>query len=281
MANTVNQPDGTAVSNTQPPGAATTDADVWTVEYEVDFSAQAAYDFLTEGTTRTIGGAAWTAVNRTTSDADPFEFDGSTGLLITANNGNTGRWYAGLQTQPFFWALLDDMMTSLAEDDTLCLQLEMSAAADTLEQWQRYGLGLWDSTKASGAGANSFIVVSRFWDGSNASLASIRNTTQDNLDADPRPDFFEIVSYPNGSQVVSCGVIAGADFPDPLATSTYKAYNAMNQEGPKDSGGSQGAGTWNIPFDKAAFVVTNQVQDTAVDLACTAKKMRVLRRNKS
>lgn len=281
MANTVNQPDGSAVSNTQPPGAATTAADVWTVEYEVDFSAQAEYNFLTEGTTRTIGSATWTAVNRTTSDADPFKFDGSTGLLITANNGNGGHWYGGNQTQPFFWALLDDMMTDLVEDDTLCLQLEMSTAADTLSQWQRYGLGLWDSTKASGSGANSFVVVSRFFADPHPSLASIRNATEDNLDADPRPDFFEIVSYPGGSQVLSCGVISGGAFPDPLATTAYKAYNAMNQEGPADSGGTEGAGTWNIPFDDAAFVITNQVQDSSTDLAATAKKMRVLRRNRS
>jgi len=282
VANTVNQPDGSSVTVSQPPGAAAAAAaSVWAVEYEVDFTAHGTHDF-TSTATKSIESVTWTAVNRTSSDADVFDLH-ATGLRINAKGtpNNNGHWYGSNQSQPYLWALLDDMVTSsaLAEDDTLCLQLEMATTADTLSQWQRYGLGYWDSTSAGGA--DSFVAVSRFWNGSAATNASIRNQTQDNLSVATRPDFFEIVAYPGGSQVVSCGNLVGGSFPDPLVTTTYKAYNSMNKEGPADSGGSEGAGTWNIPFDKAAFVVTCQVQGSSTALNSTCAKMRLLRRNKS
>ena len=283
MANTVNQPDGSSVTVIQPPGAAAAAAaSVWTVEYEVDFTAQAIYDFVATGATRTIGGAVWTAVNRTATDADVFDFDGSTGLRINAKGApnNNGHWYGSNQSQPYFWATLDDMITgtALAIDDTLCLQLEMTTTSDVGSQWQRYGLGLWKDDAP--AGANNFVAVSRFWNGSAACNASIRNTTQDNDPNVTQPDFFEIVSYPAGAQVLSCGSVAGGAFPDPLATTTYQAYNSMNQSGPGSSGGA-GIPSFNIPFDKAAFVITCQVQGSSTALNSTAKKMRVLRRNRS
>ena len=284
MANTVNQPDGSSVTNTQPPGAAAAAAaSVWTVEYEVDFTDQGVYDFRTTGTTRTIGGATWTAVNRTATDADVFDFDGSTGLRINAKAGptnNAGEWFNATQTQPYFWATLDDMVTSsaLAEDDTLCLQLEMTTTADVSSNYHRYGLGLWKNDAPGGA--DNFICVSRFHNNA-AYSASIAKTTEDNVGSLAQPDFFEIVSYPNGSQVVSCGVIGGGNFPDPLATTTYKAYNALNDLGPGDSGGSAGSPSWKIPFAKAAFVITCQVKSSTTALNSTSAKMRLLRRNKS
>ena len=284
MANTVTQPGGSSVTHNQPPGAAAAAAaSVWTVEYEIDFSAQSSYDFISSGASASLGGVTWTAVNRTSNDADVFDLDGSTGLRINAKGtpNNNGHWWGGSQSQPYFWAELDDMVTSLKADDTLCLQLEMTTTADVASNYQRYGLGLWKDDAPGGS--NNFVVVSRFYDGA-AYSASIRNTTQDNLTVsggNPQPDFFEIVSYPNGSQVLSAGELGGGSFPDPLATTAYKAYNAMNQLGPGDSGGSQGAPSWNIQFDKAAFVITCQVQGSSTSLNSTAKKMRVLRRNRS
>ena len=282
MANTVNQPDGTSVSPKNPPeAAAAVAADVWTVEYEVDFTAESVYDFILTGTTASLQGVTWTAVNRTSTDADVFDLDGSTGLRINAKAGpsnNRGKWYSNSQSQPYFWATLDDMMTSLAEDDTLCLQLDMTTTSDVTKNYMRYGLGLWKNDAPGGE--NNFICVSRFY--ANAAYsASIAKLTQDNVGSLPQPDFFEIVSYPNGSQVVSCGVISGGDFPDPLATTTYRAYNALNQLGPGDSGGSAGSPSWRIPYDKAAFVITCQVQSADTALNSTCAKMRVLRRNKS
>ncbi len=282
MANSVTVP-GANVSVSVPPSPAAVSASVWTVEYEVDFTAQAVYDFVGTGATRTIGSATWTAVNRTATDADVFDFDGSTGLRINAKGtpNNGGKWYGSSQSQPYFWATLDDMVSSLAEDDTLCLQLEMTTTSDVSSNYHRYGLGLWKNDAPGGA--TNFACVSRFYNGA-AYSASIANTTEDNVTVgggNPQPDFFEIVSYPGGSQVVSCGVISGGAFPDPLATTAYKAYNALNDLGPGDSGGSAGSPAWKIPYDKAAFVITCQVQSSSTALNSTCAKMRVLRMNKS
>jgi hypothetical protein len=287
-------PGGTVIVPKEESVPAPAATSIWAAEYEVDFTAQGVQDFTNANpATATIGSATWTAVNRLTAsgptgDVDVFDFDGSTGLRINAKGSagtgnNNGHWYAGNQSQPYFWATLDDMITgtALAEDDTLCLQLDMTTSADCSANYMRYGLGLWKNDAPGGA--NNFVVVSRFFDGAVYS-ASIRNNQQDNLTVgggNPQPDFFEIVSYPNGAQVISAGVIGGGAFPDPLTTTAYKAYNAMNQLGPGDSGGSLGSPAWNIPYDKAAFVISCQVQGAASSLNSTAKKMRVLRRNRS
>jgi hypothetical protein len=264
-----------------PAGGPAVDTSKWTVEYEADFTSES-HNFVSGGATKSIGGVTWTAVNRTSLDADVFDLDTSgTGLRINAKGApnNTGRWFSSFQNQPYLWATLDDMMSSLAIDDTLCLQLEMTTTADTLSQWQRYGLGLWKNDAPGGQ--NNFVVVSRFFQGSYACNASIRNTQQDNgASGVAQPNFFEIVSYPGGSQALSCGTV-GSSFPDPLDTTTYRAYNAMNQVGPGSSGGSLGIPSFNIPFDKAAFVITCQVQGSSTALNSTAKRMRVLRRKKA
>lgn len=276
-------PGGSGTTRVFPPslsGGGAVDTSKWTVEYEADFTSES-HNFVSGAATKSIGGVTWTAVNRTSTDADVFDLDGSTGLRINAKGtpNNNGHWYGSNQSQPYLWATLDDMMSSLAIDDTLCLQLEMTTTADTLSQWQRYGLGLWKNDAPGGQ--NNFVVVSRFWQGSYACNASIRNTQQDNgASGVAQPNFFEIVSYPGGSQALSCGTV-GSSFPDPLDTTTYRAYNAMNQVGPGSSGGSLGIPSFNIPFDKAAFVITCQVQGSSTALNSTAKRMRVLRRKKT
>ena len=278
-----NLPGGSSVTRDFPAslaGGGAVDTSKWTVEYEADFTSES-HNFVSGAATKSIGGVTWTAVNRTSSDADVFDLDGSTGLRINAKGApnNNGHWYGSQQSQPYLWATLDDMMSSLAIDDTLCLQLEMTTTADTLSQWQRYGLGLWKNDAPGGQ--HNFVVVSRFWDGGKACNASIRNQTQDNGPSGAsQPNFFEIVSYPGGSQTLSCGAV-GSSFPDPLATTTYRAYNAMNQAGPGSVGSNLGLPSFNIPFDKAAFVITCQVQGSSTALNSTAKRMRVLRRKKT
>jgi hypothetical protein len=284
-----NIPGGSTVTRGFPAsltGGPAVDTSKWTVEYEVDFTDLGTHNFLTTAT-KSIKSVTWTSVNRTSTDADVFDLH-ATGLRINAkanlggdaNNG--GKWYDNSQSQPYIWATLDDMITStaLAEDDTLCLQLEMTTTSDVSKNYMRYGLGLWKDDAPGGA--DNFIVVSRFYADA-AYSAGIAKTRQDNLGGGslpPQPNFFEIVSYPGGSQVLSSGVISG-DFPDPLATTAYRAYNAINHLGPGDSGGSHGSPSWNIPYDKAAFVITCQVQSADTALNSTSAKMRVLRRKKS
>ena len=278
MADSVTVP-GTNASVAVPTQAAAAAAGgVWTVEYEVDFSDQAVYDFLVTGATAGIGGVTWTAVNRTATDADVFDFDGSTGLRINAKGApnNNGHWYAANMSQPYFYAKLDDMMSNLDDNDTLCLQLEMDTTADVASQWQRYGLGIWKESSTS----TGFVVASRFWNGSAACNATIRDNVEDNDPNVTQPDFFEIMVYPANAMITTAGVIGGADFPDPLATSTYNAYTAMLTAGPGSTGGL-GYPTFRIPIDDACFVITCQVQGSSTPLNATAKKMRVLRRDKS
>lgn len=257
-------------------------SDPWTVEYEIDFTTQGALGFADPGGSATviIDTVTWTAVNRTTlTDVDVFDFDPGTGLRIHAKAGG-GKWFQGTQTQPYFWAELDDMMADLAIDDTLCLQLEMTTSADVSKEWHRYGLGLWKDDAPGGA--RNFIVVSRFFNGVLPCDASIRDGVQDS-DPDasfPQPDFFEIVSYPCGSQVMSCGALSGGSFPAPLTATDYRSYSALKERGP-GSVGAIGIPTFDIPFDKAAFVITCQVDGgQGVPLNATVKKMRVLRMNR-
>ena len=62
MANSVTVPGGSSTVSV-PPAPAAAAASIWTVEYELDLTAQAAHDFKAGGSTLSMGGVTWTSFN--------------------------------------------------------------------------------------------------------------------------------------------------------------------------------------------------------------------------
>lgn len=240
-------------------------ASAWTVEYEVDFSAEAAHDF-TVTPTGTIQGIDWTAEN--TAGAGTLGLDGSTGLQVFASGGS-GPWYGGTNASPLVSASLSDIVAGLAQDDTVCLQLEMSSSADVSRNYHSYGLGLWDGTLGDATG---FALSRRVYDNGTKD-GFIVNTSQDLVTVATQSDLFEIVWVPADGQVLSVGQLGGADFPDPLTTTARRSYNSMHGQGP---GGSL---TWRIPYADARVAIFCYAQNGGSGLDATATRLRVLRRN--
>lgn len=262
-------PGGSGVSRAFPPslsgGGGAVDTSKWTVEYEVDFTAQGTHDF-SGGSTKSIDSVTWTPSNN--GNASLFDLHGD-GLRITSN-ASVSPWYGSLNGAPLLSAKITDMMTSLSQDDTICLQLHMDSDPDVSRNYHSYGLGLWDGTLGDATG---FALSRRVWDVSKKS-GFISNTNQDLTAETNQTNFFEIVWVPADGQVLSCGVITG-DFPDPLATTTQRSYNSMHGQGP---GASL---TWRIPYADARFAAFCYAQNSGSTLAATAYKMRVLRRKKT
>lgn len=255
-----------------PPAA---DVALWTVEYEVDLTAQTAHDFTAggDGSTLSMGGVTWTAYNEGASDK--FETT-SSGLEIDPKGDGTS-WWANDQDLPYFAAKLDDMMTSLGEDDTVALQLYMDSSPDASAAWDAYGLALWDGTAPS----NSNYLVARRLHGVSAKLIDsfVVDENYDQIVEATQQTLFEIVLFPGNSAVASIGVFSGS-FPDPLLTSgTYQSYTSLS--GILGPGGQNDAvPTWEIPLADARFTILAQRVSSATVLTTTAYKLRVLRRKK-
>ena len=263
-----NLPGGSSVTRAFPAslsGGGAVDTSKWTVEYEVDFTAQGTHDF-SGGATKSISSVTWTPSNN--GNAALFDLH-SSGLRITSN-ANISPWFGSFNGAPLLSAKITDMMTSLSQDDTICLQLHMDSSPDVDQDYHSYGLGLWDGTLGDATG---FVLSRRVNDGGKKS-GFIANTNQDLSTESNQTNFFEIVWVPADGQVLSCGVISG-DFPTPLETTTQRSFNSMHGQGP---GASL---TWRIPYADARFAVFCYAQGNIDTLAATAYKMRVLRRKKT
>ena len=241
----------------------------WTVEYEVDFSAESAHDFQSTATA-TIKGVDWTAINA--DETATFDLDASTGLRIFASP-SSGPWY-GSGLGPMVAAKIKDMMTNLKEHNTIAIQLQIKTAADVSQNYHSYGLGLWDGTEGD---ANGFALSRRVYDGAKKD-GFIVNTSQDLTSESDQSDFFEIVWFPGDGQILSVGTMGTGDWPVPLSTTAVQGYNSMHGQGPGDSGGSGGSLTWRIPYDTAAAAIFCYAQNSIAQLDATAYKIRVLRR---
>ena len=245
----------------------------WTVEYEVDFSAESSHDFQSTATAAILG-VDWTAVNA--DETATFDLDGSTGLRIFAS-ANSGPWY-GAGLGPMVAAKITDMMTSLDESNTIAIQLQIKTAADVSQNYHSYGLGLWDGDLVgTGGDATGFALSRRVYDGAKKD-GFIVNTSQDLTSESDQSDFFEIVWFPGDSQILSVGTMGAGDWPTPLSTTAVQGYNSMHGQGPGDSGGSGGSLTWRIPYNTAAVAIFCYAQNSIAQLDATAYKLRVLRR---
>jgi len=265
----------------------------WTVEYEVDFRTVGTHDFTTEANTYDIHDVTWSAAAGDLSEETKFELTSEKGLEISALPGSNN-WYSSGRACPVLSAVVSDLVSGLAVDDTIAFQLAQSSAT-LANNWQANGLGLFDGSgtvagDSTTTNAVGFICARNFYEGG-VTFGAIRNTLQDKYSG-TQGDFFEIVWYPAAAIYTAVGTIGDADFNDPLIDYTYQGYAALKQGFGSNSAGSPtyGMPEWDIrrPGGVAGdrgnigiFANSQQQSGGGATTTTAATRFRVLRRRKT
>lgn len=256
-------------------------ASSWTVEYELDLTAQADHNFAPtpggDGPTALLGGVTWTAYNEGASDKFALS---SAGLEIDPNNDGSHAW-AQVLSLPYLSAELKDMMVGLAEDDTIALQIYMDSSPSPSAATDAYGMALWNGlipTTPIAALSKYLMLRQTFAGGTKQVNSFIAAGSYDAMVQATDQTFFEIVLYPGNGAVANIGVF-GADFPLPLTTGTFQTYVSLSPEIGPGGGNAFAVPSWNIPKEEARFMIHAQRGGSATILTTTSYRLRVLRRN--
>tara|TARA_R110000824_G_scaffold123764_1_gene281854 strand:- start:108 stop:902 length:795 start_codon:yes stop_codon:yes gene_type:complete len=245
---------------------------LWTVEYELDLTAQTDHDFTSggDGSTLSMGDVTWTAYNEGASD----KFETSSAGLEIDPKGDGSHLWAGVQTLPYLAAPLTSMMAGLSEDDTIALQLYMDSSPVPSAASDAYGLALWNGISPT---SSEYLCLRYTVSGANRQAQGfLEQESYDAMDQSTAQTFFEIVLYPGNGAVSNMGVF-DTEFPDPLTSGTFQAYSSLSPIlGP--GGGAGAIPSWKIPKLTASFMILAQRNNSATTLLTTAYKMRVLRR---
>lgn len=273
MANTVSVPGGSSTVSVPPAPAAES---TWTVEYELDLTAQTAHDFTSggDGSTLSMGGVTWTAYNEGASDK--FETSAA-GLEIDPLGGGQTMW-AAVQSLPYLAAKLTDMMTGLSENDTIALQLYMDSSPVPSANYDAYGMALWNGIAPT---SSEFLTARYLFSTVKYSDSSVESGTgYDYLAQATAQTFFEIVLFPGNGAAARIGVF-DTEFPEPLTTGNFETFASLSGALGPGGGGATATPSWAIPKATASFMITAQRQSSATVLTTTAYKLRVLRRKNS
>ena len=273
-------PGGSSVTRVFPPslaggGGGGVAVEPWTVEYEIDFTAEGAHDF-TGGVVKVLSNngqdVTWTPTGQAGAPGT-FELEDGVGLRIIATDQDK-KWWGTTNTAPLLSAKIEDMMDGFTTADTVCLQLQVACDPDVAENYNNYGLGLWNGNLTDGYG----MVQSRRTYENGQKNGFLRDTALDLTSSATQFNFFEIVWFPGDGEILSSGVLGeGVAFPDPLATTTLRSYTSTKMLTGYGYG-PVAVPVWRIAQADGRFAVFAQSWSGGV-LDVTAYKMRVLRRN--
>ena len=207
----------------------------WTVEYEVDFTAEANSATLNSGHTIAIAGETWTARNGPDDDyCDDLKIINGTGLQISiAVDDINSDQYGTANTCPRLEIALSSLVSGLAVDDTVAIQL-LAESSGLNDDYQLYGM----TVSSGGASSNDWIT--------NRTLhyAGDGGYTGTNVGNDVRkgdngrylpsagtpgePGFREIVWYCGGSSF-ALGADATGGFKEPLSCSQMEVLGLVSE----------------------------------------------------
>jgi len=288
VANTVNQPDGSSVTRSNPPAAATGGGDnLWVEAYALDLSAESAQDLSSAGTaTRTMGGVDWLAQNNTDSDfqTDGFELDGSNGLCIwpdSSKNIYTTTMQAGV-----FSAKVADLVgaakTYALNQQAVCIQATATSGTDLGDDYDAWGLILWNGYTGTGQNDIRYLLSRAIYESSDK--AQVVGYTSNNggsqmwLDwevaaaAQADRDFYQIIIWPGPDDISALYGAVGnmpdsGDFPDPNDFTPTIGTSVMFSDNP-DSG--------VFTLANLRVGMTAQDQGATTDIQPIFSKFRVL-----
>lgn len=289
MGNTIIQPGGESATSLNPPAppspAPAPASSSWTVEYDLDLTAQPAHNFAPtpggDGPTALLGGVTWTAYNEGSADKLVLS---SAGLEIDPKGDGSHAW-AQVLSLPYLSAKLTDMMVGLAEDDTIALQLYMDSSPAPAAATDAYGMALWNGLvpvpPPTSQTVSKYLLLRQGFTGSPGAKkvdSFIAAGSYDSMAQATDQTFFEIVLYPGNGAVANIGVF-GADFPLPLTTGTFQTYVSLSPEIGPGGGNAFAVPAWNIPKEEARLMIHAQRAGSTTILTTTSYKLRVLRRN--
>ncbi len=280
MANSVSVPGGSSTV-TVPSGAIST----WTVEYEVDFTAESTSASLDSDDTISIQGKTWTAKNGADSVyCDDLKIVNGTGLQVQFDTGNTdSRQTTTVHTCPRIEILISSLVSGLSNKDTIAVQLQ-TASGSLSQDYQAYGMTISDN----GAGTRNWlcnrILFYSYFTGSDGDVATDCETgiptryslSRAGLAAEPA--FHELVWYPSAAAfAIGADAVAPTQWQDPLTSSQTQVYGVMNASD-IDPAATQAVA---ITKDNATLQLTAFYDDQANPQPAwnaTFTKLRVLRR---
>ena len=230
MANTVNQPDGSSVTQQNPSGVATGGDLTWQEVYTLDLSAQSAHDF-TATSTLSMGGVTWTAHNNASGDfqADGFELDAVDGLRIWPNSAK--KVYTTEVAAGILGAKVADLVSGYSMSSmAVCFQVYATASTDLNSNYDAWGALVWNGYTGTGQNDVRYILARGIHESSDK--AQIVGYTENNgssstwMDyevaaaAQADRDFFQIIVWPGPDYISAlCGFVGNmpdsGDFPDP------------------------------------------------------------------
>ena len=121
MASTILVPGGSSTILVPPGEGAPAASSSWSVQYDLDFTAQAAHTFV-DGAAHSMGGVNWESQNAAFADAG-YPAVGGSGLVVPLSSaGASNRWFSYIQTGPALMALLSDVVPGYGPSDTVVLQ---------------------------------------------------------------------------------------------------------------------------------------------------------------
>ena len=204
----------------------------WTVEYEVNFTAESTSATLDSDDTISIKGKTWTAKNGADSAyCDDLKIVNGTGLQISFAVGDSDSdQYGTANTCPRLEIALSSLVSGLAVDDTVAIQL-LAESSGLNDNWQLYGM-----TVSSGGASSNDWITNRTLYNTGYSGTNVGNDVRkgDNgrylpsAGTSGEPGFREIVWYCGGSSF-ALGADATGGFKEPLGCAQMEVLGLVSE----------------------------------------------------
>ena len=236
MGNTVTVPGANSTVSVPPAGSPAASSS-WSVEYNLDFTAQSAHTFV-DGAAHSMGGVNWESQNAAYADSG-YPAVGGSGLVVPLSSAAaTNRWFSYIQTGPALVALLSDVVPGYGPSDTVVIQcllnfnLTTAGTGSTVllggllcsdGNFGSSGGGIWNYGGTYSNTATSYD-ISRFGGGPGSGMGNPYFSASAGSGTS-RSVFCEIVLFPGSGWTAT--TVNGSAFQDPLTVGGSVSHGNM------------------------------------------------------
>jgi len=203
----------------------------WTVRYEVDWTAEAAHNFKTEGAVATVGGVNWAMSDGGNAQTGAIT---SNGLEISCDPTTTSDWpEGGTLSAPRFYVALDvgtnPMFAAANLYQAFCFQAVITSSADVSTD-AFYGTALQNGDASRWATSlreyNSLVWGSPYKGHQMTAQLPEANFSSESSATATQHTFYELTFLPSGTILASSST--ATTLQDPMSQTAFQAFLATN-----------------------------------------------------